>query len=111
MRKIFLFVIGVFVLSGCYGMTAVRNRNSLNHIEIGMSRNHVVAIMGNPHKREAYEGIEYLLYRTEHTADGMITNDEMTPLAFENDILVGWGRNYYRRKKERIEADINIQDR
>jgi len=57
--------------------------------------------MGEPRKTEAYsmegQNTEFWLYLAEGTiiGDGRMGAKNFTPLAFENEILIGWGRNFY----------------
>jgi hypothetical protein len=71
-------------------------------IKIGQDRQEVIKIMGPPTKREAYQIennkiIEFLFYRTQGWSirDGGDKDYQFTPVAFENDKLIGWGRNFY----------------
>ncbi len=83
---------------GCY-YEIEKNRNNLNLIEIGMSKDEVVKIMGAPYKRECYKNktnsnIDILLYLTEYTS-GDVFDSHITPVVFQDSELVGWGRNFY----------------
>jgi outer membrane protein assembly factor BamE (lipoprotein component of BamABCDE complex) len=117
MRYIALILTCVIMISGCgvsRGITATSSRNKLNQIEIGMSKDQVSKIMGAPYKREAYSGVEYWLYITEWDGTGILApasspvDSELTPIAFVDGKVDGWGRNYYIKQKERIEADIRV---
>ncbi len=67
--------------------------------------------MGEPYKTESYqiEGktLEFWLYLTERI-DSIPGDSNFTPLAFEDNILAGWGRNYYDNAL-RIKHDIEIE--
>jgi hypothetical protein len=84
---------------------AARNRANLLQLSVGQTKSQVAAIMGTPYKTEMYSRengqIEFWLYLTEA---GVSDDSHFTPLAFENGVLQGWGRNYYdttlRVKKE-----------
>jgi outer membrane protein assembly factor BamE (lipoprotein component of BamABCDE complex) len=79
-------------------------------LQVGMSRIEVMAIMGQPQRREAYEKVEFLIYRTDWA--GTTESQNFTPVAIVNDKVVGWGRNYYdQTTRSKIEADINIKQR
>ncbi len=91
------------------GFVADTNRNKLDKLEVGMTKEQVKGVMGQPYKREAYGGVEYWLYLTDHPGYNQIPDDSSyTPIAFVNGKVDGWGRNYYQERKHRIEADINI---
>ena len=70
-------------------------------LNIGMTKTEVIQVMGEPRKTEAYsmegQNTEFWLYLTEGTiiGDGRMGDKNFTPLAFENGILIGWGRNFY----------------
>jgi outer membrane protein assembly factor BamE (lipoprotein component of BamABCDE complex) len=85
------------LLSGCgavKGLEASANRNQLNNLKVGMTTDQVRAAMGKPYKSEFYGSKQMWFYITEWQSDGQTTLDEMTPLVFENDILLGWGSNF-----------------
>ena len=71
-------------------------------------------LMGNPYKTEFYqvEGkpLEFWLYLTEgkNIYDHTLRDSNFTPLAFEDNMLTGWGRNYYDNVL-RIKQDIKIE--
>jgi hypothetical protein len=93
---------------------AEKNRSNMLQLKIGMNKEQVHTLMGNPYKTEAYqiEGrtIEFWLYLTEgrDIYDRTLRDINFTPLAFENSILTGWGRNYYDNIL-RIKQDIKIE--
>jgi outer membrane protein assembly factor BamE (lipoprotein component of BamABCDE complex) len=68
-------------------------RDKLMHLQIGMERDDVLSLMGNPYTREGYGDKEYLFYETNHWA-----NDErkrFTPILLQNGRVLGWGQKYY----------------
>jgi len=124
-RKIVIFIaIFFFIIStlGCAGSPirtqreAERNRSNMLQLKIGMSKEQVHALMGNPYKTESYqiEGktIEFWLFLTEgkDIYDRSLRDSNFTPLAFENNTLSGWGRNYYDNALQ-IKQDIKIEKR
>jgi len=91
-----------------------KNLSNLERLEVGMSKDEMLAVMGteqdiqaynlytpakrfsNPYKSEVHRtgGVEYevIFYYTDfHTVDGKVTEDELTPLVFREDKLLGWG--------------------
>ena len=60
-------------------------------VEVGMTQNQVVSILGEPRMREAYGGTEFLIYRTGSHS----TPDELMPIAIVNGRVTGIGRNVY----------------
>jgi hypothetical protein len=96
------------------GWEAEKNRSNMLTLKIGMTTEQVLALMGNPYKTESYqvEGkpLEFWLYLTEgkNIYDHTLRDCNFTPLAFEDNILTGWGRNYYDNVL-RIKQDIKIE--
>jgi hypothetical protein len=110
----------VLALGACAsGFETVRseNRAKLYLLERGQTREQVLEEMGtepqeynkgvfgqsgivpNPYDEEVHEmgtdKIEILYYATNiKNTDGLITDDELTPLVLVDDILVGWGWSY-----------------
>ena len=85
------------LLAGCgavKGLEASANRSQLDNLKVGMTTDQVRAAMGKPYKSEFYGSKLFWFYITEWQSDGQTTPDEMTPLVFENDILLGWGSNF-----------------
>ena len=97
------------------------NKERLNELEIGMSKDEVLIIMGtkrfsiesspftieNPFRIEVQSSdkniYRILYYYTDLVkADGFITDDELTPVILKNNKLVGWGRDVWDRL-----SDIN----
>ena len=119
-RKLVKFSTISIIIVSLYGCAIVRykheakiNRVSMLNLKIGMSKTQVFSLMGNPYKSESYQvegkNLEFWLYRTEIYVEEN-KSDNFTPLAFENDILIGWGRNYY-DNAFRIKQDIKIEER
>lgn len=75
-----------------------RNAEAVSRIELGRTRDSVLAEMGTPDMTESFvrDGREFLVlfYRTRLMhEDGELTRDETTPLVFVDDLLVGWGQS------------------
>ncbi|MCL1076756.1 DUF3192 domain-containing protein [Parashewanella spongiae] len=84
-----------------------QNRQHIEELTLGMSKERVLSLMGRPDINEAFlttknegeEGqeVQVLFYRTQHNSgDGKTTKDECTPLVIKNGKLVGWGEKAYR---------------
>ena len=97
------------------------HRAHLSILSIGMTKKEVVKIMGsetttiaekqhreiinNPYKREMVpckdKICEVLYYYTDvKKRDWAITEDELTPVVFDNDKLIGWGRAFLENIKK-----------
>jgi len=102
--------------------TAV-NRENLSRLSIGLAKEEAISIMGtkpmnafytelsgirkitrgiivsNPYRSEILSGgdktLEVVYYTTDvKNDDGAITDDELTPLVFDNGKLIGWGWSF-----------------
>ena len=92
------------------------NKEKLNELEIGMYENVVLMIMGsktikiesapftieNPFKTEIYSNdidvYKILYFYTDLVKrDGFITDEELTPIIFKNNKLIGWGRDVWKK--------------
>lgn len=76
------------------------NKVQITKLKLGSTREEVLALLGSPDITEAkmQQGIpiQVMFYRTQHVrADGITTEDECTPLLFENDQLIAWGDGAY----------------
>lgn len=111
-------------LGGCASLSGVRtmNRENLLKLSIGMSKQEALNVMGtrsfatleegrinNPYRSEILsnkEGkiFEVLYYCTdEKRIDGAITDDELTPLIFDNGKLIGWGWSFLQDNVQKYE--------
>ena len=113
--KNILLAVSCLTLIGCATTSMPwdinRTRNNLMKIELGMSKQEVVNIMGQPYNREAYatpdgQQIEFLIYLTQYTDSGSIPDSDTTPICFFNGKVNGWGRNFYIEQKKRYEIEI-----
>ena len=83
------------------GIEAEQNRANFLKLNLGMTKDQVQTVMGPPYKTEMYQvgdrPMEFWLYLTEgkSVSYDKLSDSNFTPLAFENGILKGWGRNYY----------------
>ena len=60
--------------------------------------------VNNPYRKEflrvAGKSYDIFYYFTNiRKADGIISDDELTPLVFENDVLIGEGRDFFKKLK------------
>lgn len=111
------------------------NRANLLRLSIGMSKQKVINIMGteemiafyappgtglihrktiiitNPYRSEIFQGkdktLEVIYYVTDvKRDDGAITDDELTPLVFDNGTLIGWGWSFLVESVKKYEIRI-----
>ena len=107
MKKIGILLL-IVSLVGCVAaqeQMRTKNRENLLHLSRGMQKFEVLQIMGtqtvkninNPYKVETPMGkdgtlYEVLFYHTESkNKDGIITDDELIPIVFDDNKLMGWG--------------------
>ena len=100
-----LVILILISMTGCAdgimrrGKEAAKNLSRLAELRIGMTKNEVVTLMGQPPKTETYDiqgkHLEFWLYLTRYDRPYSAPNPEYTPLAFEGDILASWGMEYY----------------
>ena len=84
-----------------------KNNQNLLKLNIGMSQEEVMNLMGNPQKNEAYPWGKVLLYRTGLSGIYSETDADFTPVVVDpNGKCTGWGRNYYIDRKKRYELEI-----
>jgi len=105
MRYIKVLFLILFV--GCAGgqmdwqMEMNRNNRNIAKLNIGMDKATVLEIMGEPVLHEAYEQTDgsvfeaFFYYTNRVWSDGNRTKDEMTPICFTDNRLVGWGQDFY----------------
>ena len=102
MKKIFvlsLAVIGIAFLVSC---ETWRNRDNAAKIKIGMTRDEVTSVMGDPVSGERYCKPDVFFYYTDcKWHDGNITSDECTPIVFERDKVIGIGRDFYKDYRQK----------
>lgn len=118
MSKIKILLLLTSFLFGCASFDNItkENRERLNRLSIGMGKNEVLSIMGtetvnvpfnspsiitSPYKNETMLGAsgktyEILFNNTEvKNKDGVISDDELTPLVFEGGKLIGWVNTFF----------------
>lgn len=95
---------------------ARENRAGLEQLEVGMPIDEVRALMyegwtttlASPYRQDSFpaaDGMraEVLYYYTNTCdSDGLVTDDELTPIFFEDGMLVGWGSIGFDAWKRRI---------
>ena len=78
-----------------------RNKANLAKLRVGMSKEEVKAVMGEPLKEKFCTDRVWYYYSEPRWQDGAATHDECTPLVFDEDgFLAGWGVKYYKDNYE-----------
>lgn len=102
-RKFFLIGTAVLLVgaSGCAYMPwneASCNIDNSKNLRVGMTKNEVLEVMGEPVSDETYSTPDIWFYFVQSVwMDGLTTEDECMPLVFENGKLIGWGNPFYTR--------------
>ncbi len=126
MKKVILISLLAITLTGCVSSlekTRTRNRENILKLSVGMTKRQVIEIMGtktaggrfgetrvnNPYKSEIIlpktKQYEVLYYYTDldsaiYSANpSFITDKDLTPLLFDDGILIGWGKEFLRSKQ------------
>lgn len=88
--------------------TISENNENLLKLNIGMSRDAVASVMGQPERSEGYAWGSAWLYRTAMTSGVYGTEDsDFTPVVFGQDgTLVGWGRNFFTEHVKKYEISV-----
>ena len=84
--------------ASCGYFQAREQRAKLEDVRVGMTREQVAGIAGEPLSEELYSTDNLWFYYTSPKwYDGLVTQDECTPFLFDDDgILLGWGNKYFR---------------
>ena len=102
--------IAVSVLAGCVELQSSVNAFNTMRLQVGMTREDVIATMGKPQIREAYGRTEFLIYRTDLPVSA--GKADFTPVALVGGKVTGWGRDLYdETRRKRADANINRQRR
>lgn len=103
MKKLFIFPALAVMLCGCSSLPWVeraRNLENSESLRVGMTKEEVVSVMGEPLKGEAYNQPDvWYYYITTRWYDGLCTEDECMPLVFRSGKLIGWGNEFYARMR------------
>ena len=88
-----------------------RNKENSRKLRVGMTKEEVLAIMGEPINDEKFCEPDIWYYYNEMVwGDGLVTEDECLPLIFENGKLIGWGNDFridYRLKRKNDKPTLN----
>jgi len=133
MKKRIGFVFLCLALTGCASVSRATagNRINLLKLSIGMSKQDAIGTMGtdtvkgwsvkdgslydmlitNPYRSEILSGkekvLEVIYYVTDvKNEDAAITDDELTPLVFDNGILLGWGWSFLDENIQKYEIRV-----
>jgi outer membrane protein assembly factor BamE (lipoprotein component of BamABCDE complex) len=96
------------ISTGCAGFEAANNRDRLTNLEVGMSKDRLLAVMGKPYLREAQGEYEWWFYLTDIDIRDNAQNLRVyTPVALKDGKIDGWGRNFYEERAKKYDIKIN----
>lgn len=100
-RVVFFALFAAFACtaSSCSLFEASANRDKLKNLRVGMTRDQVRKIMGDPLEKEIYHRPFIWYYFTNPKwFDGVNTRDECTPVVFDENTghLIGWGYDFFK---------------
>ena len=78
--------------NGCANPGSMQTAN-LDSVRVGMTRDQVLEIMGQPQRQEAYGSTEFLIYSTDGTSNTALL--DFTPIAIVDGRVTGSGRRLY----------------
>jgi hypothetical protein len=81
------------VIAGCSEKGSVTAAAKVLSVEVGMTQNEVLAIMGPPQRRETRGGTEFLIYPSGGASEAAALN--FVPIAIVDGRVTGIGRNLY----------------
>ena len=116
-NKVLKMIVGGFALYGIFVYSVVsffpdkpadmdwQDREEYNKVQIstlslGLSKDEILGLLGAADITEAKQTdnghLQVTFYRTQRMkSDGITTQNECTPLLFENNVLVAWGDGVY----------------
>ena len=116
MRKMIIAILLVFVLLAACGTST---QQKLTMLEVGMSKQAVVSIMGQPKTSDAYGSLEIWYYHAtvrlssvfaaaaDRTAGRTVDSEpKLLPIAFEDGRVIGWGEPFVIDKVKKYELRI-----
>ena len=116
MKYFFLFAAALAVFSGfgCY-LRQFENVEKARALRVGMTREQVLEIMGEPEENVLYASPDQWFYFIRSRwHDGQVTEDECLPVIFENDRVVGWGNaffgNYRLEERNLYRSDVEPEE-
>jgi outer membrane protein assembly factor BamE (lipoprotein component of BamABCDE complex) len=86
------------IMTSCGYFSQYSNVEHSQKLRVGMTKQQVLKIMGEPLRNQKYNKPDVWYYYVEtQWHDFLTTEDECMPLVFENGKLIGWGCEYYNK--------------
>ena len=121
--RLFTVCAAALMLAACVGgcetpwATARKNVENSRNLRVGMTKNEVLEVMGEPIRDEKFCDPDLWYYYIEMVwGDGLVTPEECLPLVFREGKLIGWGNDFYldyqiKRRKEDPGAELAKAER
>ncbi len=92
----------MFLLSSCAFFSKYTNRENSMKLRKGMTKQEVLAVMGEPLRGKHFNQPDIWFYyiETRWAFDCQITRDECLPIIFKDGKIQGWGVEYYKQNVE-----------
>jgi hypothetical protein len=81
------------LVTGCSSDTRSRAATGVLNVDIGMTESQVLAIMGEPQRREIHGGTQFLIYATDRRSEEALI--DFIPIAIVDGRVTGIGRQVY----------------
>lgn len=96
--RLFSILLFTVILAGCSWKEINRNIENSRQLRVGMTKEQVLDIMGEPLKEVSFheENVWHYFVRI-NWYDGLYTRDECMPLVFKDNKLIGWGNEFKAR--------------
>ena len=97
-----LIAAAVVAIIGLTSCTQFSNREHAKELRLGMTKDEVLKVMGEPLTDKKYHRPDVWFYYIEMRWwwDFQATRDECLPVVFKDGVLVGWGNEYYYKNIE-----------
>ncbi len=102
-------ILAALLIAGCTTPWGEIDRNITNskNLRVGMTKNQVLEVMGQPITDELFCKPDVWYYFIQSVwQDGLTTEDECMPLVFEEGKLVGWGNPFYAKYRLKPEEAV-----
>jgi len=102
LKNVLMVVAALTALLVLVSCAQFANREHAKNLRIGMTKDEVLKVMGDPLTHEKYHRPDVWFYyiETRWWWDFQATRDECLPLVFKDGVLAGWGNDYYYKNIE-----------
>ncbi|MDD3118818.1 MAG: DUF3192 domain-containing protein [Victivallales bacterium] len=98
-RRLAAIMLVVMALTTMVSCAKFQHREQAMQLRVGMTKNEVLNIMGEPIRGKQYctPNIWFYYIETRWAWDFQSTRDECLPIVFQDGKIIGWGQEYYKR--------------